>query len=89
MNFNVQQIYQEGQRILERQRFTFPSSWLYIDNVEGEWGAFNDILKRKDASIQDQVQITNSLHAVEGYSFLRICVIVKNEQIGVVQKMSS
>ena len=49
------QMYKEGQRILERQRFQFPTSWLYSDNIEGEWGAFNDIMKRKDSSIQTQV----------------------------------
>ncbi|XP_012938795.1 cytoplasmic dynein 1 heavy chain 1 [Aplysia californica] len=47
--------YKEGQRILERQRFQFPSNWLYIDNIEGEWGAFSDIMKRKDSSIQTRV----------------------------------
>lgn len=50
-------MYKEGQRILERQRFAFPPSWLYVDNIEGEWGAFNDILKRKDSSIQTQVNL--------------------------------
>lgn len=49
------QMYKEGQRILERQRFQFPTNWLYSDNIEGEWGAFNDIMKRKDSSIQTQV----------------------------------
>uniref|UniRef100_A0A8C4QMG9 Dynein heavy chain linker domain-containing protein n=1 Tax=Eptatretus burgeri TaxID=7764 RepID=A0A8C4QMG9_EPTBU len=44
-----------GQRLLERHRFQFPSSWLYIDNIEGEWGAFTDIMKRKDSAIQQQV----------------------------------
>ncbi|ESP05087.1 hypothetical protein LOTGIDRAFT_151884 [Lottia gigantea] len=48
-------MYKEGQRILERQRFQFPSNWLYIDNVDGEWGAFTDIMKRKDSAIQTQV----------------------------------
>ncbi|XP_044006814.1 dynein heavy chain, cytoplasmic isoform X3 [Aphidius gifuensis] len=48
-------IYREGQRILERQRFQFPSTWLHVDNIEGEWGAFNEIIKRKDMSIQTQV----------------------------------
>ena len=48
-------MYKEGQRILERQRFQFPSNWLYSDNIEGEWGAFADIMKRKDSSIQTQV----------------------------------
>lgn len=47
--------YKEGQRILERQRFQFPTTWLYSDNVEGEWGAFSEIIRRKDASIQTQV----------------------------------
>jgi dynein heavy chain 1 len=48
-------LYKEGQRILERQRFQFPATWMYSDNIEGEWGAFNDILQRKDGSIQGQV----------------------------------
>ncbi|EDV24404.1 uncharacterized protein TRIADDRAFT_24890 [Trichoplax adhaerens] len=49
--------YKGGQKLLERQRFQFPTSWLYYDNVEGEWNAFNDILKRKDAAIQTQVAV--------------------------------
>ena len=49
------QLYRNGQRLLEKQRFQFPSSWLYIDNIEGEWGAFNDIMRRKDSAIQQQV----------------------------------
>ncbi|KAG8185039.1 hypothetical protein JTE90_017062 [Oedothorax gibbosus] len=49
------ELYKEGQRILERQRFQFPNSWLHIDNVEGEWSAFNEILRRKDSAIQVQV----------------------------------
>jgi dynein heavy chain 1 len=27
-----------------------------VDNIEGEWGAFNEIIKRKDSSIQTQVR---------------------------------
>ena len=27
-------LYREGQRILERQRFQFPSAWLHVDNIE-------------------------------------------------------
>lgn len=48
-------LYKKGQKILERQRFQFPSNWLDLDNVEGEWSAFNEIIKRKDKSIQTQV----------------------------------
>lgn len=54
-DFMCSQMYKEGQRILERQRFQFPTNWLYSDNIEGEWGAFTDIMKRKDGSIQTQV----------------------------------
>ena len=48
-------VYREGQRILERQRFQFPGQWLHVDNIDGEWGAFNEIMRRKDSSIQNQV----------------------------------
>ncbi|KOB77825.1 Dynein heavy chain [Operophtera brumata] len=47
-------IYREAQRILERQRFQFPAQWLHVDNIEGEWSAFNEIMRRKDSSIQTQ-----------------------------------
>ena len=54
LGFQVE-VYREGQRILERQRFQFPNSWLHVDGVEGEWSAFNEIIKRKDLAIQAQV----------------------------------
>jgi dynein heavy chain 1 len=44
-----------GQKTLERQRYAFPSDWLYVDQIQGEWSAFSDILKRKDDSIKEQV----------------------------------
>ncbi|XP_005182290.1 dynein heavy chain, cytoplasmic isoform X3 [Musca domestica] len=49
------EVFREAQRILERQRFQFPNSWLHVDNIEGEWSAFNEIIKRKDTAIQTQV----------------------------------
>uniref|UniRef100_A0A336KP21 Dynein heavy chain, cytoplasmic n=1 Tax=Culicoides sonorensis TaxID=179676 RepID=A0A336KP21_CULSO len=49
------EIYHEAQRILERQRFQFPNNWLHVGNIEGEWSAFNEIMKRKDSAIQTQV----------------------------------
>ena len=48
------QVFRAGEKILDRQRFQFPSTWVYVDNVEGEWGAFNEIMKRKDAAVQAQ-----------------------------------
>ncbi|KAJ1517337.1 hypothetical protein HMI55_000021, partial [Coelomomyces lativittatus] len=47
--------FKSGQRFLERQRFSFPSDWLYLEQIEGEWSAFNDILSRKDQTIQTQL----------------------------------
>lgn len=49
------EIYAQGQKTLERQRYQFPPDWLYVDQVESEWVAFNEILSRKNASIQDQL----------------------------------
>ena len=33
----------------------FFTGWMYADQVDGEWVAFNEIMKRKDASIQSQI----------------------------------
>ena len=44
-----------GQKTLERQRYSFASDWLYVDQIQGEWSAFSDILKRKEDSIKEQV----------------------------------
>lgn len=44
-----------GQQLLERQRFPFPSDWLHADRLESEWLAFTEIMRRKDASIQEQL----------------------------------
>ena len=35
------EVYRECQRILEEQKFQSPSQWLHVDNIDGEWGAFN------------------------------------------------
>jgi dynein heavy chain 1 len=47
--------FSSGQKTLERQRYSFPQDWLYVDQIQGEWSAFTDILKRKDDSIKEQV----------------------------------
>ncbi|KAJ2904975.1 dynein heavy chain, partial [Coemansia aciculifera] len=44
---DVEDVFRGGQRVLEKQRFQFPADWMYLDQVEGEWSAFNEILKRK------------------------------------------
>ena len=59
---NQIEVYGTGQKMLERSRYQFPTSWLDVDNVEGEWGAFNEILKRKDSNMQSQVRVTCLSH---------------------------
>ena len=64
--------YKESQRILERQRFQFPQQWLHVDNIEGEWSAFNEIIKRKDSSIQTHVaslQVCIRTELINGFSY--------------------
>jgi len=48
-------LFSSGQKTLERQRYQFPADWLYVDQVDGEWSSFSEILARKNASIQDQL----------------------------------
>ncbi|VEL06840.1 unnamed protein product [Protopolystoma xenopodis] len=48
--------YRAGQNILYRDRFQFPANWLDCENVQGEWSAFQEILRRKETSIASQVQ---------------------------------
>ncbi|KAL3321193.1 Cytoplasmic dynein 1 heavy chain 1 [Cichlidogyrus casuarinus] len=45
----------EKQDILYRDRYQFPSNWLYSENLQGEWSAFQEILKRREASINSQM----------------------------------
>ncbi|GBE78470.1 Dynein heavy chain, cytoplasmic [Sparassis crispa] len=44
-----------GEKTLERFRYQFPEDWLYSDQLQGEWSAYNEILKRKNDSIQEQL----------------------------------
>ncbi|KAK3828336.1 MAG: dynein heavy chain [Benniella sp.] len=49
------ELFRQGQKTLERQRYQFPNDWLYSDQIDGEWSAFNEILTRKNNAIQDQI----------------------------------
>lgn len=44
-----------GEKTLERFRYQFADDWLYSDQLRGEWSAYNEILKRKNDSIQEQL----------------------------------
>ena len=54
------QSYSDAQNILIRQRYHFPADWVYSDQINGEWSAFNEILTKKDRSIQTQVAVLTS-----------------------------
>ncbi|KAJ2451292.1 dynein heavy chain [Coemansia sp. RSA 2336] len=51
----VEEVFRGGQRVLEKQRFQFPADWVHLDQVEGEWSAFSEILRRKNNVIQEQL----------------------------------
>uniref|UniRef100_A0A5K3FEA9 Dynein heavy chain, cytoplasmic n=2 Tax=Mesocestoides corti TaxID=53468 RepID=A0A5K3FEA9_MESCO len=60
-----------GQNILYRDRFQFPSNWRDAENIQGEWSAFQEILRRKESSISTEVaslqmKIVAEDKAVEG-----------------------
>ncbi|KAL9102708.1 MAG: hypothetical protein Q9163_002170 [Psora crenata] len=54
------EIFRQGQTLLTRQRYQFPSDWLFIDQVDHEWTALNEILDRKLKTVNDQ---TDALRA--------------------------
>ena len=69
--------YRDGQRILERQRFHFPQNWLHVDNVEGEWSAFNEIIRRKNQSIETQACFTVTHSLINS----QLAVLLSNGQL--------
>ena len=81
------EVFRAGEKILDRQRFQFPSNWVYVDNVEGEWGAFNEIVKRKESSVQTQIgtlqmQIVAEDKAVEQKTSELLQVWEKEKPVG-------
>lgn len=49
------EVFRNGQKLMEKQRFSFPKDWIYMEAIDGEWGAFLDIFNRKNGIIQDQL----------------------------------
>lgn len=61
-----------GEKTLERFRYQFPDDWLYSDQLRGEWSAYNEILKRKNDSIQEQLGAY--ILSLFFFSFHHLCV---------------
>ncbi|TGZ77375.1 dynein heavy chain [Ascodesmis nigricans] len=47
-------LFKHGETTLNRQRYQFPNDWLFVDQINGEWQALNEILARKSKIVQDQ-----------------------------------
>ena len=54
------EIFRQGQTLLNRQRYQFANDWLFVDQVDHEWTALNEILDRKIKIVEDQ---TDALRA--------------------------
>ncbi|KAL9129037.1 MAG: hypothetical protein Q9217_002407 [Psora testacea] len=48
------EVFRQGQTLLTRQRHQFPADWLFVDQVDHEWTALNEILERKLKIVSDQ-----------------------------------
>jgi dynein heavy chain 1, cytosolic len=58
-------IFRQGQTTLSRQRYQFPADWLFVEQVDSEWAALNEILGRKNKIVQDQTDALRAKFAAE------------------------
>jgi dynein heavy chain 1 len=49
------ELFESGEKVLERQRYVFPEDWRFVEMVKSEWGMFVEILTRKDSQIAGQL----------------------------------
>ena len=47
--------FKRGESTLIRQRYQFPSDWLYGDQIDREWEILNEILGRKLKTVEEQI----------------------------------
>ncbi|TDH68981.1 hypothetical protein CCR75_000940 [Bremia lactucae] len=47
--------FEQGERLLKKQRYKFSADWPSLANVEGEWEAFIQLLERKTAAMESQL----------------------------------
>ncbi|RLN48678.1 hypothetical protein BBJ28_00009539 [Nothophytophthora sp. Chile5] len=47
--------FEQGERLLKKQRYRFSADWPSLANVEGEWEAFIQLLERKSAAMESQL----------------------------------
>jgi dynein heavy chain 1 len=44
-----------GEKLLQKQRYSFPTDWLEVSQVEGEWAALQQILRRKSEKMEQSM----------------------------------
>ena len=49
--------FKTSQRLLQSQRYRFPSDWMWLANIEGEWDAFQQILDRKWKDMEKRIPL--------------------------------
>ncbi|KAI9836369.1 MAG: hypothetical protein M1819_001398 [Sarea resinae] len=54
------ELFRQGQTTLSRQRYQFAADWLFVEQIDHEWAALNEILERKSKIVEDQ---TDALRA--------------------------
>ncbi|ODQ67358.1 hypothetical protein NADFUDRAFT_21086 [Nadsonia fulvescens var. elongata DSM 6958] len=57
----------QGEKFLSRQRFQFPSDWLFIDQIENEMAALKEIFLKRNTSIEEQTDVLRSRIEAEIY----------------------
>ena len=58
-------IFRSGQTMLTRQRYQFSAEWLFVEQIDREWSALNEILDRKLRLVQDQTDALKAKILVE------------------------
>ena len=46
---------QKAQKLLVKQRYQFPEDWMHIEQIEGEWESFEQILARRNRILEHEL----------------------------------
>lgn len=46
---------QKAQKLLVKQRYQFPEDWMHIEQIEGEWESFEQILSRRNRILEHEL----------------------------------
>lgn len=47
--------FRNGNKLLERQKFAAPADWLRLDQVEGEWNIFRQLVSKKNTEMDGKI----------------------------------